>query len=53
VKCKPLGSDGSITVRDVVNTVGSVCLSPHFADLAPNYPAFSEQARQLRENTDR
>src|SRR5262249_3698573 len=26
---------------DVVNMVGSVCLAPHFEDLAPNYPTFS------------
>jgi hypothetical protein len=41
VKGKPLGSGSRINVRDVVNTVGSVCLAPHFEDLAPNYPAFS------------
>ena len=41
VKGKPLGSGSRINVRDVVNTVGSVCLAPHFEALAPNYPAFS------------
>ena len=41
VKGKPLGSGGRINVRDVVNTVASVCLAPHFEDLAPNYPSFS------------
>jgi hypothetical protein len=41
VKGKLLGSGSRINVRDVVNTVGSVCLAPHFEDLAPNYPAFS------------
>ena len=41
VKGKALGSGGRINVRDVVNTVGSVCLAPHFEDLAPNYPTFS------------
>ena len=41
VKGKLVGSGGRINVRDVVNTVGSVCLAPHFEDLAPNYPAFS------------
>jgi hypothetical protein len=41
VKGKALGTGGRINVRDVVNTVGSVCLSPHFEDLAPNYPTFS------------
>src|ERR1035437_1837747 len=41
VKGKLLGSGSRINVRDVVNTVGSVCLAPHFEDLAPNYPSFS------------
>ena len=41
VKGKALGSSGGINVRDVVNTVGSVCLAPHFEDLAPEYPTFS------------
>lgn len=41
VKSKPLASGGRINVRDVVNTVGSVCLAPHFEDIAPNYPSFA------------
>ncbi|MCA2972183.1 MAG: ATP-binding protein [Acidobacteriaceae bacterium] len=41
VKGKPLGSGGRINVRDVVNTVGSVCLAPHFEELAPSYPTFT------------
>jgi len=41
VKGKPLGAGGRLNVRDVVNMVGSVCLAPHFEDLAPNYPTFS------------
>jgi hypothetical protein len=41
VKGKPLASGGRINVRDVVNTVGSVCLAPHFEDIASNYPSFS------------
>lgn len=41
VKGKPLGNGGRINVRDVVNTVGSVCLAPHFEEVAPNYPTFS------------
>ena len=41
VKDKPLGSSGRINVRDVVNSVGSVCLAQHFEELAPNYPKFS------------
>jgi len=28
-------------VRDIINTVGSVCLASHFADQAPEYPVFS------------
>ena len=28
-------------VRDIVNTVGAVCLATHFLDLAPEYPNFS------------
>jgi hypothetical protein len=40
-KGKPLGSGGRINVRDVVNTVASACLAPHFEDIAPNYPSFS------------
>lgn len=41
VKGKPLGSGGRINVRDVVNAVGSVCLAPHFEELAPSYPTFT------------
>jgi hypothetical protein len=41
VKGKVLGSGGRINVRDVVNAVGSVCLAPHFEELAPVYPTFS------------
>ena len=29
------------SVRDVVNSVGSACLSAHFIDQAPDYPSFS------------
>jgi hypothetical protein len=31
----------SATVRDYVNTAGSVLLSPHFQDKSPDYPIFS------------
>lgn len=34
-------SAGRLNVRDVVNAVGSVCLAPHFEDIAPKYPSFS------------
>ena len=33
--------DQRINFRDMVNTVASICLAPHFADQAPEYPAFS------------
>jgi len=32
---------GAASVRDIVNTAGSVLLEPHFGDLAPDYPHFS------------
>jgi Family of unknown function (DUF6079) len=41
VKGKAVGGGGRINVRDVVNTVASVCLAPHFKELAPDYPTFS------------
>jgi hypothetical protein len=40
IKGKPAGNGGRINVRDVVNTVGSVCLASHFEEIAPNYPSF-------------
>jgi hypothetical protein len=49
-KAKPLqgwvgarssASSSHINVRDLVNAAGSVCLAPHFAELAPSYPGFS------------
>lgn len=40
LKGRPLGNGARINVRDVVNAVGSVCLSPHFEELAPDYPNF-------------
>ena len=33
--------DQRINFRDMVNTVAGICLSPHFADQAPEYPVFS------------
>ena len=36
-----LGSDERINFRDVVNVVSGLALGQHFADLAPEYPAFS------------
>ena len=30
-----------INFRDLVNTIAGICLAPHFADQAPEYPAFS------------
>lgn len=41
VKGKLRGGSGSApNVRDIVNTVSSVCLGPYFADRSPNYPIF-------------
>ncbi|MEZ4677323.1 MAG: DUF6079 family protein [Caldilineaceae bacterium] len=31
----------TINFRDLVNIIGSICLAPHFADQAPDYPIFS------------
>lgn len=36
-----IASHETINFRDLVNTIAGVCLSPHFADQAPDYPAFS------------
>ena len=42
VKGKISATGGSyINVRDIVNTVGSVCLATQFEDDAPDYPIFS------------
>ncbi len=30
-----------INLRDLMNTVAGICLEPHFADQAPEYPTFS------------
>lgn len=40
---KGKGSAGSsrANVRDLINTVGSICLAPHFENIAPQYPIFS------------
>jgi len=39
---KPAATGGArANVRDIVNTAGSVCLAPHFADDAPEYPTFA------------
>ena len=35
------GGGGRANVRDIVNIAGSVCLSSHFQDRAPEYPVFS------------
>ncbi len=31
----------TVNFRDLVNTISGICLTPHFADRAPDYPAFS------------
>ena len=33
--------DERINFRDLINTISSVCLAPHFDDQAPDYPSFS------------
>ncbi len=33
---------GGASVRDIINTAGSVLLEPHFGDVAPEYPHFSQ-----------
>ena len=33
--------DQRINFRDLVNTIASICLAPHFANQAPEYPAFA------------
>lgn len=30
-----------INVRDLINTIGGICLQPYFRDQAPDYPVFS------------
>jgi energy-coupling factor transporter ATP-binding protein EcfA2 len=34
-------SQARLNVRDMVNTVASICLAPHFENQAPEYPIFS------------
>ena len=41
VKGKLHSTGGSSNIRDIVNTVGSVCLAGSFNDDAPEYPVFS------------
>jgi hypothetical protein len=42
IKGKPSVTSGAhANVRDIVNTVGSVCLASHFEDQAKEYPTFS------------
>jgi len=42
IKGKPLvGASGRINLRDLINTVGALCLADHFAELASDYPRFS------------
>jgi hypothetical protein len=41
VKGKVTTTGTQANVRDIVNTVGSVCLATNFADQAPDYPMFT------------
>lgn len=44
--------DGRASVRELVDTAGSVCLDPHFENLSPNYPRFTVRTtRNNREQT--
>lgn len=36
-----LGPQETINFRDLINMIAGVCLAPHFADQAPQYPVFS------------
>lgn len=36
-----IASHERINFRDLVNAISGICLSPHFQDQAPDYPAFS------------
>ena len=36
-----LQSFEAVNFRDLVNTVGGICLAPYFADQSPDYPVFS------------
>jgi hypothetical protein len=38
---KGAGGNGSLTIRDSVNLVGSTCLAGQFHNVAPQYPVFS------------
>ncbi|MCG3155095.1 MAG: hypothetical protein DKINENOH_01697 [bacterium] len=36
-----ISSASLLNVRDLVNTIGSICLATYFEEIAPEYPAFS------------
>ena len=36
-----LGPNDKINFRDMINTISGICLSPHFEEIAPDYPQFS------------
>ena len=38
---KVSGGGGQASVRDLVNTAGSICLAPEFENRSPDYPVFS------------
>ena len=41
IKAAKVASGARANVRDMLNTVASSCLNPHFTDLAPEYPTFN------------
>ena len=47
-----VAGDGRASVRELVNTAGSICLGPRFESLSPNYPRFTVLiTRDNREQT--
>ncbi|MBT5606091.1 MAG: ATP-binding protein, partial [Lentisphaerae bacterium] len=36
-----IGAHETINFRDLINTIGGICLATHFAEQAPEYPTFS------------
>lgn len=41
IKAAKMATGARANVRDMLNTVASSCLNPHFTDLAPEYPTFN------------
>ncbi len=41
IQGKVVGGEGRASVRELVETAGSVCLAPHFENQSPEYPSFT------------